>query len=129
MANPTVNRPQGLLDRLWSGGYGVERQGEWSEQIRNEEGEMADRLVRIAELMAAGTRPNDPAVLDEVEWYYRQANQYGGVNAATFTAIGDALVDNEQTRAVFDDVAEELAAYHREAITAYVQARLSEGGA
>jgi hypothetical protein len=129
MANSTVNRPEGLLDRLSAGGYGVERQGEWSEQLRDEEREMADRLVRIAELMVAGTAPSDPAVLDEVEWYYRRANQYGGVNAATFMALGDALVDNEQTRAVFDDVAEGLAAYQREAMAAYTQARLSEGGA
>ena len=128
MANPVVNRPERLLDRLAPTAYG-EEWGEWSEQIRGEEREMANRLVRLAELMVAGTPPNDPTVLDEVDWYYRAANLYGGVNAATFTALGEVLMDNEQTRAVFDDVVEGLAAYQREAMTAYAPARLSMGGA
>jgi MerR family transcriptional regulator, thiopeptide resistance regulator len=129
MAYPPVNRPEGLLDRLVPTTYGEERRGEWSEQIRGEEREMADRMVRLAELMVAGKPPHDPAVLHEIDWYYRAANQYGGVNAATFTALGDALVDNEQSRAVFDDVVEGLAAYQRDAMTVYAQARLSMGGA
>jgi hypothetical protein len=129
MANSAVNRPEGLLDRLVPMAYGEERQGEWSEQIRVEEREMADRMVRLAELMVAGIPPSDPAVLDEVDWYYRAANQYGGINVATFAAIGDVLMENEQTRAVFDDVVEGLAAYQRDAMAAYAQARLSMGGA
>lgn len=129
MVNPAVNRPEGLLERLAQTAYGNQRGREWSEHMKGEEREMADRMVRMAELMVAGTPPSDPAVLDEIDWYYRAANQYGGVNATTFTALGDALVDNEQSRAVFDDVVEGLAAYQREAIAAYAQARISEGGA
>ena len=129
MADPAVNRPAGLLDRLVPTAYGNPRRGEWSEQIRREESEMADRMVRMAELMVAGTPPSDPAVLDELDWYYRSANQYGGVNAATFTALGDVLLNNEQSRALLDDVVEGLAAYQREAMAAYAKARLTEGGA
>ncbi len=128
MAHPSVNRPERLLDRLAPTAYGGQR-GEWPEQLRAEEREMADRMVRMAELMAAGTPPNDPAVLDEVDWYYRSANQYAGVNAATFTALAEVLVENEERRAAFDDVADGLAAYQRAAMTAYAQARLAEGGA
>ena len=129
MANPAVNRPEGLLDRLARTGYGDDRRGEWSERIRSEEAEMADRMVRMAELMASGTPPDDPAVLDEIDWYHRSAIQYGGVNAATFTALGDTLLDDERSRSAFNDVAEGLAAYQRDAMTAYARARLSEGGA
>ncbi len=129
MANPTVNRPDGLLDRLATRTYGDDRPAEWSEQIRTEEGEMAGRMVRLAELMVAGTPASDPAVLDEIEWYYQSAQQYGGVTPATFKSLGDALVDDEQTRALYDDVAEGLAAYQRDAIAAYGEARLTEGGA
>ncbi len=129
MEYPPVNRPEALLDRLVPTTYGEEHRGEWSEQIRGEEREMADRMIRLAELMVAGTPPSDPAVLHEVDWFYRAANQYGAVNAATFTALGDALVDNEQSRAVFDDVVEGLAAYQHDAMTVYAQARLSMGGA
>jgi hypothetical protein len=129
MTNPAVNRPERLLDRLAPTVYGEQDRGEWSEQIRGEEREVADRMVRLAELMAAGTPPSDPAVLDEIDWYYRAANQYALIDTATFAALGGALMDNQQTRAVFDDVVEGLAAYQREAMTAYAHARLSMDGA
>jgi hypothetical protein len=129
MAYPPVNPPKGLLERLVLATYGEERRGEWSERIRGEEREMADRIVRMAELMVAGTPPHDPAVLDEVEWYHRAANQYGVVDAAMFTALGGALVENDQSRAVFDDVVEGLATYQREAMAVYAQERLAMGGA
>jgi TipAS antibiotic-recognition protein len=129
MAYSAVNRPEGLLDRLVPTAYGDEPRGQWPEQIRAEEREMAGRMVRMGELMVAGKPPSDTAVLDELDWYYRLANQYGGVNAVTFNALGDALVEHEQIRAAFDDVAEGLAVYQREAFTVYAQARLTEGGA
>ena len=129
MANPAVNRPEGLLDRLAPTAYGEEGPGAWSEAIRAEEREMADRMVRLADLMVAGTPPSDPAVLDEIAWYPRAANQYLGIDAATFAAIGDALTADEQTRAVFDDVVEGLAAYQRDAMVAYAEALLSMEGA
>lgn len=129
MTNPAVNPPEGLLDRLVATRYGDEGQGVWSAQIRAEEGEMADRMVRLAELMVAGIPPSDPAAQDEIDWYYRAANQYGGINAATFAAIGEALMDNEPTRAIFDHVAEGLAPYQGDAMAAYAQARLSMEGA
>lgn len=129
MAYPAVNRPEGLLDRLVPMTDGDERRGQWPEQIRAEEREMADRMVRIGELMVAGKPPGDPAVMDELDWYYRSANQYGGVNAAMFNALGDELVENQPSRAALDDVAEGMADYLREAFTVYSQARLTEGGA
>ncbi len=121
-----VKRPEALLDRL---APGTERRAAWSEQLRGEEREMADRMVRLGELMVAGRPPSDPAVLDELDWYYRAATQYGGVGAATFTALGEALVSDERSRALFDEVVPGLAGYQRDAMTAYAQARLSEGGA
>lgn len=129
MAYPAVNRPEGLLDRLLPTAYGDEPRGQWPEQIRAEERDMADRMVRIGELMVAGKPPADPAVLDEIDWFYRSASQYGGVNAALFIALGDALMEDQRTRAAFDDVAEGMATYLREAFTVYAQARLNEGGA
>ncbi|MFH5821141.1 TipAS antibiotic-recognition domain-containing protein [Georgenia sp. AZ-5] len=121
-----MKRPEALLDRL---APTTERRAAWPEQIRGEEREMADRMVRLAELMVAGKPPSDPAVLDELDWYYRAANQYGGVDATTFTALGEALLSDDRSREVFDEVVAGLAAYQRDAMTAYAQARLSEGGA
>jgi hypothetical protein len=129
MANQAVNRPDGLLDRLVTRAYGDERPGEWSERIRTEESEMTARMVRLAELMLEGTPASDPAVLGEVEWYYQSVQQYGGATPATFRSLGDALVDDEQIRALFDDIAEGLAVYQRDAISAYADTRLAEGGA
>ncbi len=129
MAHPAVNRPEGLVDRLLPTAYGDGPRGWWSEQIRAEERDMADRMVRMGELMVAGKPPADPAVLDEMEWFYRSASQYGGVNAALFRALGDALLDDQRTRGAFDDVAEGMATYLREAFTVYAEARLNEGGA
>ncbi len=122
-----INRPQGLLDRLAPTMYGDDRQGEWPQDLKTEEGEMVDRLVRLAELMATGTTPDDPAVMAEVDWYYRSAAQYGGLDIATFTSLGDVLVRDERLR--LDDVRYGLADYLRQAINAYANVRLSQGGA
>jgi hypothetical protein len=129
MAKPTVNRPERLLERLAPTGYGEAGPGEWSEEMRAGERELADRMVRIGELMVAGKPPSDPEVLDEVDWYYRSAIRYGVGNPATIRAIGESLASDEQRRAAFDEVVDGLAAYQRDAIAAYAEIRLSEGGA
>ncbi|WP_448070606.1 TipAS antibiotic-recognition domain-containing protein [Georgenia yuyongxinii] len=124
-----VRRPEGLLDRLGTAAYRGEDGGEWPEELRREESEMADRMVRLAELMASGTPPTDAVVLDEIDWYFRAATQYGGVDAVVFTALGEALAADEDRRALFDDVSRGLAGYQREAMAAYAQTRLVAGGA
>ncbi|TRW44521.1 TipAS antibiotic-recognition domain-containing protein [Georgenia yuyongxinii] len=124
-----VRRPEGLLDRLGRAAYRGERPQAWPEELRREESDVSDRMVVLAGLMVAGTPPTDSAALDAVDWYYRAANQYGGVDAAVFTALGEALAGEEDTRTVFDDVAPGLAGYQREAMTAYAQTRLDAGGA
>ncbi|MFD1505703.1 hypothetical protein FE374_01110 [Georgenia yuyongxinii] len=123
-----VRRPEGLLDRLATA-YRGERPQEWPEELRREESDVADRMVRLAELMVAGTPPTDPAAMDAVDWYYRAANQYGGVDTAVFTALGEALAAEDDKRALFDDVVPGLAGYQREAMTAYARTRLAAGGA
>ena len=129
MESRKVNRPTYLLEGFTSPAYDVGDRNRWSEQLRAEEQEMTDRMVRLAEHMAAGTPPDDPAVLDEVDLYYHWAGRYGGTNAAMLTAIGQICVDDEQVRGLFEKVAAGLAAYQRSAIDAYVGTRLSEGGA
>ena len=52
---------------------------------------MTDRLTRLAHLMVAGTPADDPAVLAEIDWYYRLARRFGIANADMFTSNGAAV--------------------------------------
>ena len=94
-----------------------------------EEQEMADRMVRTGEFMVAGRAPSDPDVQLEVDWYYRTASQYRAVNAELFNALGEALAEDQGSRAAFDDVVEGMADYLSAAFTVYAQSQLAEGGA
>jgi hypothetical protein len=140
---PDIQRPESLLDRLAPVAYGDERPAdlaaegdvldvgrrEWSEAARAEEAEAGARLARMAEHLARGTPPDDAAVLDEIDAYHAMAARYGGAGSATFASLGDLLVGDGRLRSALDGVRYDLAQYHRQAIAAYVEARLTEGGA
>jgi hypothetical protein len=129
MASSEVNRPINIAGRLYSSMLGIDYQAQLSDEMKAEEQEIGDRLVRTAELMVAGKPPDDPEVLDQIEWYYRSASRYISVDATMFTSMGRLLMENQGIRTVFEDVAEGSADYVRDAIAAYSEARLGISGA
>lgn len=129
MGNSKVYRPTNIAARLNPSLPGLDDDGRLSDEMTAEEQEFADRLVRTAELMVAGTPPDDPRVLAHIDWFYRSASRYIPVDAAMLTSMGRFLTESQRLRTVFEDVAEGSADYVREAIAAYADARLGMSGA
>jgi hypothetical protein len=129
MGSSKVNRPTNIAERLNLSMPGIGYQGRLSDEMRAEEQEIGDRLVRTAELMIAGKPPDDPVVLDQIDWYYRSASRYISLDAAMFTSMGRFLIESQRIRTFFEDVAEGSADYVRDAIAAYAKARLGMSGA
>lgn len=124
MERAKINRPADLFGEFISSTYDAEEGERTSEQLRADADELTDRMVRMAELMAADTPADDPAVLNEIDWYYRSARRYGVSDAALFTCLGQMCVEDRELNALFESVADGLAAYHNNAIAAYSRARL-----
>ncbi|MGW2403479.1 MerR family transcriptional regulator [Streptomyces sp. NPDC001739] len=82
-------------------------------------------MVRMAELMQAGTPVTDPAVQAEVDAHYQGICRMWTPNAAAFKALGQNYVDDATWRAAYDQVAAGLAEFQRDAMTAYADATLS----
>ncbi|MFJ5740916.1 MerR family transcriptional regulator [Streptomyces microflavus] len=81
-------------------------------------------MIRLAELMAAGTDAGADGVLAEIDGQYRALTELSPVSADEFRAIGRSCVENEQWRGAYEAIAPGLAAYQRDAIEAYATARL-----
>ncbi|MEU9126395.1 MerR family transcriptional regulator [Streptomyces sp. NPDC048506] len=82
-------------------------------------------MVRMAELMQAGTAVTDPAVQAEVDAHYQGICRMWTPNAGAFKALGQNYVDDAQWRAAYDQVADGLAEYQRDAMAVYADARLN----
>ncbi|MFE2170896.1 MerR family transcriptional regulator [Streptomyces sp. NPDC059447] len=82
-------------------------------------------MVRMAEFMQAGTPVTDPAVQAEVDAHYEGICRMWTPNAAAFKALGQNYADDAQWRTTYDQIADGLAAYQRDAMVAYADARLS----
>ncbi|ULR48550.1 TipAS antibiotic-recognition domain-containing protein [Streptomyces deccanensis] len=125
MVEPKINRPESLFEGFAYLVHDPKTRERQSEQTQAEEQDITDRLIRMAEFMVARTSPDNPTVLEEVDWYYREARRYGIADAATFISLGEMYVDDPHFNALYERVAEGLAAYQRDAMAAYARARLS----
>ncbi|WP_406056343.1 MerR family transcriptional regulator [Streptomyces sp. NBC_01077] len=133
-----INRPENLFEGVRPSQYGenlrefpeladaVERYGATLSEDRVEAGhrERTAQMIRLAELMAAGTPADADAVRAEIETQYRTLTELREVPADEFLAIGRACVENERWRTAYEAIAPGLAAYQRDAIAAYVRAGL-----
>lgn len=86
--------------------------------------EVTAQMVRMAEFMVAGVPVADPAVQAEVEAHYRGVCRFWTPNACAYRGLGQTYVDDPKFRANFDRIAEGLAAYQRDAMVVYADARL-----
>ncbi|MFG2182665.1 MerR family transcriptional regulator [Streptomyces abikoensis] len=86
--------------------------------------EVTAQMIRMAEFMVAGVPVADPAVQAEVEAHYRGVCDFWTPNACAYKGVGQTYVDDPKFRANFDRIAEGLAAYQRDAMVVYADARL-----
>jgi DNA-binding transcriptional MerR regulator len=140
VTEPRINRPENLFEGFDPSVYDAEVRERWPEQyeqskqvadgftpeqLRTEQKEMTAAMIRMAALMVAGAAPDDPVVLDEVDWHYRSISRFWTPNATAYTNLGQMYVDDERFKETYEKVAEGLAAFHRDAMAAYASARLS----
>ncbi|WP_034264474.1 MerR family transcriptional regulator [Actinospica robiniae] len=134
-----IQRPENLFEGFDDTQYADEARERWpaqfarsqayaatlSEQDKQEMGrENTAAMIRMAELMAAGTPVEDPAVLDETDRHYRFIARFWTPDAAAYKCLGLMYVDDERFTATYDRIAVGLAAYYRDAMAAYADARL-----
>ncbi|MFI9360895.1 MerR family transcriptional regulator [Kitasatospora sp. NPDC053057] len=87
--------------------------------------ERTARMVRLAELMAAGHPADAEPAQRMVDEDYRLLSGLRTVPVEKYLAIARSCTENEQWRAAYETIAPGLAAYQRAAMEAYAVARLS----
>ncbi|SEE57861.1 DNA-binding transcriptional regulator, MerR family [Streptomyces sp. 2112.3] len=135
----TINRPENLFEGIQPAQYQATLHGfpELAEAIDRHTATMSDdqieagqrertaQMVRLAELMAAGTPVDAAPVQAEIDAQYRALTGIRPVSTEEYRALGRACVENEPWRAAYEAIAPGLAAYQRDAILAYATTRLS----
>ncbi|MFI9271250.1 MerR family transcriptional regulator [Kitasatospora sp. NPDC052896] len=87
--------------------------------------ERTAEMVRVAEFMEAGRPANDPEVLEEIAVHYRGVSEFWTPDAAAFKRLAQTYVDESEWKSVFEAIAPGLAEYHRDAMIAFAEQRLS----
>ena len=135
-----INRPENLFEGFDDTEYAQEARERWPEQYAQAEGYVATlseedeeqigrantaAMIRMAELMADGAAVADERVQAEVHAHYGWICQYWTPDAAAYRCLGQMYVDDARFTATYDRIAPGLAAYYRDAMAAYADARLS----
>ncbi|MFE2150654.1 MerR family transcriptional regulator [Streptomyces lavendulae] len=135
-----ISRPENLFQGFDTARYEAAAREQWPEEVEHSarftgtltdeeqarlQQEATEAMVRMAEAMAAGTPVTDPAVQAEIDAHYLGICRMWTPNAAAFKALGQSYTDDVQWRAVYDQVAAGLAAYQRDAMSVYADARLN----
>lgn len=135
-----INRPENLFEGFDGTRYSDEARERWpaaweqsrqavdaltAEDTERWQREATAQMIRMAEFMAAGAPPTDPAVQAETDLHYQGVCRFWTPNAAAYRGLGQTYVDDPRFRANFDRIAEGLAAYQRDAMTAYADTRLN----
>lgn len=81
-------------------------------------------MIRMAELMIAGTPVTDPAVQSEVDSTYWGVCRFWTPDAHAFKALGEMYVDDPRFAANYDAITPGLAEYYRDAMAIYADNQL-----
>jgi DNA-binding transcriptional MerR regulator len=140
MTPPQINRPENLFEGFNPADYEEEAREHWPdhfdraqqvalamgpEQVEAEQKQLTARMIRMAELMAAGKPPGDPEVQAEVEGHYRWVARYWTPSAQAYRNLGRMYADDGRFRASYERVTAGLASYQRDAMDVYAGERLS----
>jgi len=135
-----INRPENLFEGFDPTQYDTEARERWPEQweqskrftdtLSADDTERMQRegtatMIRMAELMNAGTAVGDAAVQAEVDSAYQSVCQMWTPNAAAFKNLGEMYVQDPRFAANYDKIAPGLAEYYRDAMGVYADTRLS----
>ncbi|WP_431045395.1 MerR family transcriptional regulator [Streptomyces sp. P1-3] len=135
----TINRPENLFEGIEPAQYretlqdfpelagAIDRHTATMSEAQIEAGhrERTAQMIRLAELMAAGTPADAEPVQAEIDAQYQALAELLAVSAEEYRALGRACVENEPWRAAYETIAPGLAAYQRDVIEAYATTRLS----
>ncbi|MGN6743736.1 MAG: TipAS antibiotic-recognition domain-containing protein [Amnibacterium sp.] len=139
-ATMSIEKPENLFDGFDTSEYDEEARRRWPEEhaasqrftdtltpedVTRMQRETTAQIVRMAELRAAGTPVEAPAVQEEIERLHASVSRMWTPNAAAFTNLGRMYVDDERFRATYDRVAPGTAEYFRDAMAVYAAARLT----
>ncbi|MER5987596.1 MerR family transcriptional regulator [Streptomyces sp. NPDC001787] len=94
-------------------------------QIESGHRERTAQMIRLAELLTAGTPADAAPAQAEADAQYRKLSELRAVTAEEYRAIGRSCVENEPWRAAYEAITPGLAAYQRDVIEAYATTRLS----
>jgi MerR family transcriptional regulator, thiopeptide resistance regulator len=140
MSDVRINRPENLFEGFDHAQYADEARERWPEDyarsqhqaatLTEEETERIQRettaaMIRMAELMAAGTPVDDAAVQAEVHEHYVGLCRFWTPDAHAYACLGRMYVEDGRFTATYDKIAVGLAAYYRDAIALYARTRLS----
>ncbi|MFJ9446119.1 MerR family transcriptional regulator [Kitasatospora sp. NPDC101235] len=135
----TINRPENLFEGIQPGDVDASLRDfpEHAEAARRATAAMAPaeieagqrertaRMIRLAELMAAGHPADAEPVQSTIDEEYRLLGTIRSVPTEEYLAIARSCTENEQWSAAYEAIAQGLAAYQRAAMEAYAAARLS----
>jgi DNA-binding transcriptional MerR regulator len=135
-----INRPENLFEGFDQTQYDEEARERWPEEfekskryvdtLTEEDTERMQReataaMIRMAELMVAGTPVDDPAVQAEVHAHYQGMCHFWTPNQDAYKGLGQMYVDDERFKVNYEKIAEGLAEYQRDAMAVYADTRLS----
>ncbi|MFG3442209.1 TipAS antibiotic-recognition domain-containing protein [Nonomuraea sp. NPDC047897] len=137
-----ISRPENLFQGFDGARYAADARERWAEEWRQsgQEEILAGRtpqelermqreatagMIRMAEHMLAGTPVDAPQVLAELDIHYRHLSESWTPTAEQYLHLARMQVEEERFRANYERVAEGLAEYMRDAMTAYAHARLT----
>ncbi|SDK00708.1 DNA-binding transcriptional regulator, MerR family [Nonomuraea jiangxiensis] len=136
-----ISRPENLFEGFDSARYEAEAGERWPEhwqqtgqqellagrtprELEQMQREATAGMVRMAEHMLAGTPVDAPQVIAELDVHYRHLSGSWTPTVAQYLHLARMQVEEERFRAGYERIAEGLAAYMCEAMTAYANARL-----
>jgi MerR family transcriptional regulator, thiopeptide resistance regulator len=132
---PKISTPENLFEGFDPSQYDTEaRECEQSQQFvatltpqdhERLQRETTAQMIRMAELMAAGSPPDHPDTRAEVDAHYQGVCRFWTPTAAAYQGLGRTYVDDPRFKSAYDKIAVGLAEYQRDAMAAYADARLS----
>ena len=136
---PKISKPENLFEGFDPSQYDEEARERWPEQwVQSQQfvatltpqdhermqREATAQMIRMAELMAAGSPVDSPAVLAEIDAHYQGVCQFWTPTAPAYKGLGQTYVDDPRFKSAYDKIAVGLAEYQRDAMAEYADARL-----
>ncbi len=137
---PKISKPENLFEGFDPSQYDAEARERWPAQweqsqqfagtltpqdLERMQRETTAQMFRMAQLMAAGTPADSPAVQAEVDAHYQGVCRFWTPTAPAYKGLGQTYVDDLRFKSAYDKIAAGLAEYQRDAMAAYADARLT----